>query len=293
MASPFDLRELEYFVAAAEELNFTRAAERVFVTQPALSQTIAHLEGRLGVSLFTRTPKGVALTGAGEVLFAGARDLLDGAGALAERTRSVVREADARVRFGYIEYALQLIVSPMVAALLRRHPAARVERIEMPAYEVARALADRRIDVGFGVRPIAGRGISTRTIAEGQWLAVVPEGHAFARADEVPLDALDGERLLLFARALNHRVFDSVVDCCRRAGFEPAVVYETVQVHAGLRLVADGVGVLLIASYAVPELPAGLAARPVRGLDVDLVLAVAWRRDDDSPLVRTVVEAAP
>lgn len=292
MATPFDLRELEYFVAAAEELNFTRAAERVFVTQSALSQKIAQMEGKLGVGLFERSPRGVALTDAGDVLLGGARDLLAAARDLADRTRRAVQEGDGGVRLGYVEYAVQMIVSSLVAALLRRHPSARVSNIEMPSFDQARALKEGRIDVGFGMRPIVGKGVATKTIVEGTWLAVMPETHRLAPEREIAVEALSAERLLLFARSLNHRVYDRVVDSFRRAGFEPHIVYETVQAEVGPRLVAEGVGVFVIASYALRDVTPGLVARPVRGMAIQPTLAVAWRRGDDSPLVRTLVEAA-
>ena len=292
MAGGVELRDLECFVAAAEELNFTRAAERVFITQPALSQKIAQLERKLGVPLFERGPKGVALTAAGGVMLEGARRLLAGAAELVRGVREAGGAEAARVRLGYVEYALQQIVSPILATLVRNHPGVGVERIEMPSFEIAGALADRRIDVGFGMLPIAGPGVRTRLMARGEWLAVMSDGHPLASAADLALASLAGEPLLLFARALNPRVFDALVDRCRAAGFEPNVVYQGVQVHVGPRMAAEGLGVLVIASWALPDLPPGVVARPVRDVGLRLSLAVAWRADDASPVTRTLVEAA-
>jgi DNA-binding transcriptional LysR family regulator len=292
MAGGLELRDLECFVAAARELNFTRAAERVFMTQPALSQKVARLERTLGVPLFVRGARGVALTAAGVAMLEGAGRILEAARELEREVRAAGGAESGRVRLGYVEYALQQLAPPILAALVRRHPGVAVEPVEMPSFEIARALNERRIDVGFGMRPIAGRGVRTRRMADGEWLAVVPREHRLASAERLSLASLAGERILLFARALNPRVFDAFVARCRAAGFEPDVAYQGVQAHVGPRMVAEGLGVLVIASWALPDLPPGVVVRTIDDVGYRLALCVAWRTGDDSPVTRTLVEAA-
>jgi DNA-binding transcriptional LysR family regulator len=292
MSLHFDLRELQIFVAAAEELNFTRASERVHISQPALSQRIARLEGRLGVSLFRRGPQGVTLTKAGSDLRDGAERLLAEARQLARQVGAVRRTGESTIRLAYVEYAVQRWIPAIVSAITARHRGMHVEHVEMPAFEIPSALRESRADVGLGLGPIRGRGIEHRPLCRGQWLVVCSTTHSLARVDEVSLHDLAHEPIILFERSLNPRAFDAFGDACRRAGFEPKVALQTRQPTLGLELARQGLGVLAIASYALPDCGPGLEARPLRGLRSRPSLAVAWRREDTSGPVQTTVDAA-
>ncbi|GGJ37409.1 LysR substrate-binding domain-containing protein [Deinococcus roseus] len=288
MAQSLELRHLRYFVAVAEELNFTRAAERVFLTQPALSQQIKALEEILGVTLLERTQRKVRLTDAGRVFLDGARRTLQEA----DRAIKEARKADGipRITLGYVEYAFQSVVGPIVTALLKEHPEIRLERREIPHYQIGQALENRTIDVGFGVLPMEGEDIENQNMGRARWQLVVPAQHPLAKLEKIPLSALETEPLIMFSRSMNSLLYEQVIARLRKAGIEPSVVYETAQVEAGENMVELGVGLWVVTTYIIADgLPETLVARDLEGFE-PMQMGMAWRKGEETGLLGKVLE---
>ncbi|MCC6538793.1 MAG: LysR family transcriptional regulator [Bryobacterales bacterium] len=280
---PFELRQLHYFLALAEDLHFSRAAQRVFISQPALSQQIGRLERGLGVKLFERDRHTVRLTDAGRTFMEGAASTLDAARAAAA---GLAGQA-AGLRIGYREYGFSSIVLPAFTRLQRAHPRARLERLDLGIGQLIPALLEDRIDVGIGLLPLEHARIESQRVAVGHWVAVLPRKHRLARRRVLAAADLRGEPLIVFQRSLNPAVYDRLLHQLREAGVAPAKrPQETAQVQAGPALVAEGLGLFLVASYALPPLGPAVTARRVDGLGQGLEVGACWRAGETNGLLR-------
>ena len=294
-----ELRHLRYFVAVAEELNFSRAAGRMYLSQPALSQQIRKLERELGVSLFHRTKNHVALTEAGLVLLEGARRVL----VLVEQTAREAREvggAESRhLKVGFPEYANHTPVADALQTFRRRYPYVELEEHETFTLQETLQQTDKlrkgTLDVGFMLRPEEDETLRVERVLDIELVAVLPEDHHLADRDEVRLAELSDERLILFSRSFHPRCYDYVVGCCREAGFEPKVVQrKEPQLYSGAttyRMVASGIGVGIVARPVVSGYrPYDVIFKPLRDPAPALELVAAWRRDGPSSNLQSFLE---
>lgn len=294
-----ELRHLRYFVAVAEELNFSRAAGRMYLSQPALSQQIRKLEQELGVALFHRTKNHVALTEAGRALLDGARRVL----VLVERTAREAREvggAEARhLKVGFPEYANHTPVADALQTFRRRYPYVELEEHETFTLQETLQQIDKlhkgTLDIGFMLRPEEDNILQVEHVLDIELVAALPEGHPLAGRGEIYLKELSDERLILFSRGFHPRSYDYVVECCRRAGFEPKVVQRREpQLYSGAatyRMVASGIGVGIVARPMVSGYRQyDVIFKPLRDPAPALELVAAWRRDDPSSNLQSFLE---
>lgn len=294
-----ELRQLRYFVAVAEELNFSRAAGRMYLSQPALSQQVHKLEQELGVRLFDRTRNQVGLTESGEVFLEGARRILG----QVEQTTRATREAGGAERshlgVGFPEYANHTLVADILQAFQNRYPYVDLEEHEMFTLQETLQQVDKLkegvLDAGFLLAPVKDENLDYQHILDIELVAAIPEGHPLAAADEVRMIDLADERIILFSRRFHPYCYDYVVGCCREAGFEPDVVQrKEPQLYSGAttyRMVASGVGVGIVARPLVStsRLP-GVVFKPLRDPAPVLELAVTWRKDNLSPNLQAFLE---
>ncbi|GAA4978536.1 DNA-binding transcriptional LysR family regulator [Nonomuraea thailandensis] len=280
------LRELRYFVAVAEELNVTRAAERLFVSQPALSKQLGVLERLLGFRVFERVPSGVVLTRQGAALLPVARELL-------ERWNTGVEQARAAAPTGTLVIGLQTAVGRgLQQEALRRF------RATMPGWEVSLrlvgwddpsgGLADGSSDVAFIWLPVPA-GLRTHVLATERRGVAMPADHPLAELAEIPFEALRREPFIALPRAAGPlRDFWLGLDA---RGDEPVVGVTANTPEEVFEAVISGLGVVLVAegNAALYKRP-GMTYRPVTGLPPG-ELAIAWRERDESPQVLAFIDA--
>ncbi|MEU6321975.1 LysR substrate-binding domain-containing protein [Streptomyces sp. NPDC047009] len=283
-----DLRHLRYFTAVAETCHFGRAAERLHVAQPALSQAIRQLEAELGVTLFNRTTRQVSLTPAGEFLQTEAARIL---GALDDSLRGVRRIAAGR--HGLLRLGLTGTSSfshlPRIARLLKRElPGVALEiHADLLTSEQCDALRAGMIDLGLLRPPAAGEGIELSLLDEEPLVLAVPVDHRLVAEPIIAMADLRAEPFILYD-ARQSVVNDAVTRACRTAGFVPHREHAAPGTSVLLALVAAGLGVSLA--------PAGVRSLPLDGVvfrDVadagSVGLALGRRADEDNPLVNAVV----
>jgi DNA-binding transcriptional LysR family regulator len=287
-----ELRHLRYFVAVAEEASFTRAARRLGMAQPPLSQQVARLERTLGVQLFTRTSRGVTLTRAGEALLTEARTLLLHA---EETTRVVERvgtgEAGA-VRVGAVASAFHGTLVPALRRFREHHPQVLPLVYEMEATPQLEALANRTIDISFMRVSSPQPGVQICALAPEPLVAVLPSSHRLADREVVALEELDHELFALFPRNSAPEAFDAIVHACRRGGFVPDIVYEAPNDHALLGIVAAGLAVSLVPLGTSSVVVPGIAYREVTPACSAATLAAVLPEDTPSPAARHLLEEA-
>jgi DNA-binding transcriptional LysR family regulator len=287
-----ELRHLRYFVAVAEELNFSRAAERLHMAQPPLSAAIRQLERELGVALFTRTSREVRLTDAGRTFLDGARRTLAEADRAAHEARRAGAGELGRVRIGY-SWSVRFETLPAIGRQLRAsHPDIDLLTQEMWNARMPTALADGTIDVAIALCPEVASKLEFEPIRSEPLVALLPADHALAGEVVLPLKSLANEEFVLFPRELAPRLHDAFMAIYRSAGFEPRLRSESL--HAGWDIgILDQMGAAaLVPASVATTLPDNVAAIPLSdpaaALDTRLVMPAGPR----PPAVETCLAAA-
>ena len=284
-----DARLWRSFTTVAEELHYGRAAERLHITQPALSRQIRDLERALGVTLFDRTSRRVALSRAGQAVLAQARR------ALTESDRAItLARLAAHGDWGELSISvLPAVALALLPAIIRAHrdahPAIGVTVSESFDDEQLTALTAGRIDAGFLRAAAAPPGIRLQTLLTEPVLAGLPADHRLARHDRIALSELAAEPFVFFPRHRSVLAYDEFIASCRFAGFSPAIVQEASGISA-LGFVAAGLGVTVVAaSYQALSLE-GVRFVPVAGHR--LTLQVAWAADNTNTALPAFLETA-
>jgi DNA-binding transcriptional LysR family regulator len=284
-----ELRHLRYFAAVAADLNFTRAAARLHVAQPALSRQIRQLEDELGVVLLNRSPRGVQLTKAGRGFLVEARALLSHS----ERAMRTARQDgdQAQLNIGYIWGLFHSLVPPWLEAFRQGHPETAAHLFDLPPLEQARALLDGKLDAGFIGFALEADvpGLSLRQVGPCRFVAALPTRHSQARRSKVELGSLANEFFLGISEQTYPGASRCAAEAFARAGFRPKFVQMVERGYTILGLVAGGCGIALVPEslQALPH--AGVVFRPLKQPPV-AELYLAWRADHISDAVRDFVD---
>ena len=284
-----ELRHLRYFVAVAEELNFTRAAARLHIGQPPLSMQIRDLEGEMGVRLFERTQRRVALTPAGQCLLEHAYRILGGVREAVEAAQRAARGELGELRVGFTSsLPFTDLLPDALHDYRRRFPAVRLQLSEMFTPEQFGALARGELDVGF-VRLQGGRapdGIALREIARNPLRLVVNASHRLARAAAVSFAELRDEDFIGFPADVGTDLPAVLRGLCRQAGFEPRIVQTAREATTQIGLVGAGLGVAVLPAPLETVRMARVRYLPINDAEAQFCLAVATVEGAPSPLLQ-------
>jgi DNA-binding transcriptional LysR family regulator len=265
MNDEIELRHLRYFLAVAESLHFTRAAERLRIAQPALSQQIRRLESLLGHALLVRTTRGVALTEAGTLLAERARIAIARVNDDLAQVRRVGLGEKGVLGIGFTGSVMFTQLPVAIQRFRRQYPDVELQLNEMWTSAQARALRDGALDLAFLRDGEAGEGLALDTLVRERYVAVLPAGHRLAACKSLRLADLRAEPFVLFPRHMGPLAYDRTMDCCRRAGFHPNVVQHSPQFPTIFRLVAAGIGVSLAPACMARLTVPGVLFRDVPG----------------------------
>jgi DNA-binding transcriptional LysR family regulator len=281
-----ELRHLRYFVAVAEELHFRRAAERLHVSQPPLSQQIKALEDEVGVRLLTRTSRHVELTDAGRTFLQLARRTIAEAEHATEAARRVARGELGWLRLGFVDSAAYELLPQMLRTFHARYPDVRLDVRELPT-EVQLDLIGSELDLGIVRDPRLEEDspLTVTPLVREPLLAVLPDTHRLAKTARIELSDLAGEPFVMVSRAGTPTVHDHIVALCLRAGFSPHTVEEALQYSSILGLVAADYGVAVVPACVTLLRFAGVAYVPLDDPDAVSVLALVTSTGDTSPTV--------
>lgn len=286
------MRHMRYFVAVAEELHFGRAAERMHIVQPALSQQIGRLEEELGVQLLRRTKRRVELTEAGRAFLKGARDALARAESAAEDARRAARGQVGRLVVAFVGPATYNVLPGILGAYRERYPDVELDLHELTSVEQLKRLREGAIQVGFVRPPVNDEALCVETVVREPVVAILPESHPLADRDAVPLEALAGEPFVMVPRSREPNLHDLYVSMCRQVGFSPRVVQEANRIHTIVALVATGMGFAFSSASVARFSRPGAVYRKLEGTPAEVEIAVAWRREDTSPVLRNFLDLA-
>ena len=287
------LRHLRYFVTLAEELHFGRAAEKLHISQPPLSMQIRALEDELGVMLFNRTQRHVALTQAGHALLGEARQILARVEQAVLITRRAGRGEIGELAVGFISVADYNVLPVVLREFRRKYPLVNLTLREATTDAQVRDLVAGRLDVGFLLPPVAEPALESVAILREPLIVALPEKHPLAmKPGKLALEKLKDAPFILFPRPNAPGLYDDVVSCCKAAGFSPRVEQEAIQMQTIISLVSAELGVALIPASLTNLRRTGVVYKALRQQSPLTEIHLAWRRGDDLPALRVFVELA-
>jgi DNA-binding transcriptional LysR family regulator len=287
-----ELRHLRYFVAVAEELNFSRAAQRMHMAQPPLSAAIRQLERDLGVDLFVRTTREVKLTEAGRAFLDGARRTLADAERAAEDAKRAAAGELGQLRIAY-SWSHRFETLPALGRAFRAsHPDVELLAQEMWNARMPAAFASGSIDIALSLCPEIAAELELAPIRTERLVALLPETHRLASEAAIPLSALAGEEFIVFPREIAPRLHDAFMAIYRRAGFEPNVRNESFHTGWDLGVLAEIPAVAIAPRTVTPGLPDRIVAVAISEPTDSLETCLVWRADDSSPTIAAFVAAA-
>lgn len=285
-----ELRYLRYFVAVAEELSFTKAAARLNMAQPPLSQQIRKLEARLGVTLLRRTKRRVELTEAGRVFLRQSYQAIQSI----EQGIVLAQRADrgeiGRLAIGILVYISYTLIPPILREFRAKYPGVHVElRFLTNTLQIA-ALQSGQVDVCFVRPPVDDPNIASKLISRERFVLAMPATHPLAGKAAVSIKQLKDDPFIMYVRELGPTFYSSLYQFCARAGFSPKVALEVSQINAAVGLVGSGMGVALVPQSMHQLHFDNVVYRPLveRAPNVDVLLA--WQAGRPSELLQSFID---
>jgi DNA-binding transcriptional LysR family regulator len=292
-----ELRHLRYFIAVAEEGSIMRAAARLNLQPPPLGHQIRLLEAELGVQLFTRSPKQIALNAAGHVFLEGARRALEEAGRAVEVVRRFDRGEQGRLTVGFTASAFLHHITPQLIRTFRdAFPRVQFEVAERETFELILALRQRRIDAALlHVLVTQEPDVESHVLDYEDMVVAVPSDHPFAlkKTPPISLAMLSGQNLVVYRRPDGPGIFDNIMLAFQHAGIHPAIVDEVPRLITALTLVAAGRGLSIVPETVKTLHRESVVYKPLaRGALPALPLCIIYRRDIELALVRNFIRTA-
>ena len=291
---PIELRPLRYFVAVAEEMHFGRAAARLHMTQPPLSQTIQALESQLGAPLFSRTRRSVALTAAGRALLPEAQRLLMQAESLPALVQRAAAGESGQLRLAFVSSADYSVLPIALREFRSAYPAVQIDLREATSDVQLEELAAGNIDLGILIPPVPDK-LKTildyfPVLTEPLVLALPADSKLATATRKVSLKSCAGLPLIIFPRRLAPALHDQILGCFREAGLTPSIEQEAIQMQTIVGLVAAGMGIALVPQSVSNLKRPGVEYRALKEASPLVEIGLAWRRDNTSPVLQSFLD---
>jgi DNA-binding transcriptional LysR family regulator len=295
MSMNLELRQLRYFVAVAEELHFGRAALRLHMTQPPLSQTIQALEASLGTALFARTNRSVALTPAGHALLPEARRLLQQAEGLPALAQRAAAGETGRLALAFVSTADYSVLPALLRRFRETYPQVAIELREATSDVQQEDLLEYRIDAGLLIPPLSDKtadALHYQTVLTEPLVAALPQGLRSNRGNHsgLRLERVRDQPLIIFPRHIAPGLHDAILACFHEAGVTPRIAQEAIQMQTIVGLVSAGMGIALVPQSVSNLRRPGVEYRPLAGKVPLVETGLAWRRDNASPVLQAFLE---
>jgi len=285
-----ELRHLRYFIVVAEELHFGKAALRLQMTQPPLSQQIKQLESEIGVTLLKRSKRTVRLTTAGKVFLEQIKEGLSQIDHAVDMAQRTARGELGKLVIGFVGAATYEIMPPIIREYRNQFPSVKIELRELSTPDQVSALLNGHIDIGVLHPPLGNDKLKVNTVMKSHCVLALPKQHPLTLKNQVYLKDLEEESLIVIAKESWPSLYIKINFLCEKAGFTPNIKLETTEYQMALGLVSAGMGVSIV--------PA--ATKRLYNLDViykeikDLSLRVSWitahREDNPNPALRHFIE---
>ncbi|GGC87954.1 LysR family transcriptional regulator [Thalassobacillus devorans] len=284
-----ELRHLKYFTVIAEELHFRRAAEKLNISQPPLSQQLKQLENELQVKLFYRTNRSVELTEAGSVLLEKAYNIFNYLDDACEETRGVHRGEIGELTLGYSGSAVFDLIPTIIHSCNQLFPNLTLDLKQLTTSEQIKALEERKIQVGVLVPPLENPNLVTQTIREEKLVVCLPNNHPLAQG-RAQIDAreLATENFIMPPRQAGHGYYEAIKNIFKDAGFTPTIVQTAKEQHTMVSLVAAGIGIVIVPEYTQFIKLENVVYLPFNKT-YPKITAMAWHKENRRPVVNRFI----
>lgn len=289
-----ELRQLRYFVAVAEEKHFGRAAQRLHMTQPPLSQSIQALEGMLGTALFARTKRCVTLTPAGLALLPEAQRLLQQAAALPDLARRAASGASGLLSLSFISTADYSILPPLLQRFRKRYPQVQMDLREATTDVQLEDLMQGKIDAGLLLPPLPDKAAAVLDylpVLSEPLVAALPAG-TLRGNQALALNSVRELPLIIFPRRISPAFYDTILSCFRDAGVTPHISQEAIQMQTIIGLVSAGMGMALVPQSVSNLQRVGVDYHALSDKVTLIETGLVWRRDNPSTVLRSFLDMA-
>ena len=286
VSNQIELRHLRYFLAVADELNFRKAAEKLFITQPALSRQIQQLEQYIGIRLFERSKRRVTLSPAGTYWYHEVRYLFNHLDASIKTMQSLASGDEGEIRIGFVGSAMQNVIPHTFVKMNEHYPKLHTSLEEMPNMEQVHALEHDRLDVGFVRLNRVGKGFHKRIIFEDTFSLVLPENHWLDQSNFKHVGQLSGEKFILFSSDYSSGYYDTIMSICEDQGFSPEVSHRSVHANTIFRLVENHMGVSIIPSSLSKGFDLRVKFIELKHIQQRTHLSVIWKKENRNPALQ-------
>ena len=285
-----ELRHLRYFMAVASELNFRRAAESLFISQPGLSRQIQQLEGELGTSLFDRDRRKVRLTPAGKYFYEQISPHMNRLEHIFRQTGRIGQGLAGEIRIGFLGSAMQEVIPDLLLELRDKYPEIHTSLEELSNRAQIRGLQEERLDLGFVRLSGVPQGLERWPVVRETFSVVVPEDHPVREENFTSIGQFRAEPFIFFSPAYSPDYYQTVLSICEDAGFQPEVSHKSVHAHTIFKLVANKLGVAIVPTSLSKGFRLAVRFIELRDIPQRAVLSAVWKKEHSSPVLDHCIE---
>lgn len=292
MSNQIEFRHLRYFLAVAQELHYRRAAERLFISQPGLSRQIKQLEEQLGVKLFDRNKKRVALTKSGEYLKQESEYLLSYLEGIVHKLSLIDRGLDGEVRIGFVGSAMQNVIPELILKSNEKYPEIHFALDEMSNQHQIQAIKNSQIDIGFVRLHTVPEGLALKQVFVDHFSLVLPKEHPLQEGSVESITQLKEENFILFSSDYSSTYYEKIMSIFQDAGFRPRISHKSVHANTIFRLIESGLGVAIVPHSLSLGVNLDVKFVELSSIPQRAILSMVWKQDNPNPAVWRILELA-
>ncbi len=278
-----ELRHLQYFLTVAEELHFGRAAARLNMTQPPLSQQIKQLEEELGFPLFHRSSRAVELTTAGNVFSGQIRSVLNQLDRAVDTARHTARGELGKIIIGFVGTATYEILPPAIKEFRSIFPSIDIELRQLSAPNQLSALLNGDIDIGFSHPPVASCELISRSVKKSECVIAIPKNHPLADKPAVSITDISKEPIISLSKEAWPSLYEDFIQLCNKHGFQPNIVQESTEYQMVIGLVTAGIGIAVVPDSAKRLFNLDVLYKKLDQEELIAEWIISYRRENHNP----------
>ena len=290
MSYQLELRHFKYFQAVAEELNYHKAAARLFISQPGLSRQIKQMEDILGTSLFERTKRSVLLTPAGEYLKKEIDFILNHLELTKKQLQLIDQGKEGEVRIGFLGSAMQKVIPELLVTMNQKYPNLRTTLEEMSNINQVEAIQKDKLDLGFVRLARVPNGIRLKPVLEDTFSVVLPKKHHLNIDNFKGVQQLSQENFILFSSDYSQLYYDKIMSICEDKGFTPKMSHKSVHAPTIFKLVENGLGVAIVPSALQHGFDFDIKFLEIPKIKQTTVLSAIWKENNRNPALKNIIE---
>ena len=289
MSNQIEFRHLKYFQVVAKELHFRKAAEKLFITQPALSRQIQQLEEYVGAELFKRDKRNVSLTPAGEYLLKESQFLFEHLSFIKDNIRHISKGDEGEIRIGFVGSAMQSVIPALLKKVNKKLPGIHFVLTELTNQDQVDLIRNNQLDIGFIRTMRLPEGLKKLDVFEEPFCLVLPKSHPISAKSFNNISDLEKENFILFSSQYSHGYYDKIMSIFEDQGFSPKVAHESVHANTIFRLVENELGVGIVPSSLKQGFDLDIKFIELNNIPQRTTLSAIWKEESRNPILGRVI----